>query len=92
MAMSVSADASASIGKLAFSASTTVKTASSYLSSSSAYGSFTTSSKLVTLYDVVLPPSYALVSTDLFKMAWNKLPNQYVATFLVVTSEMRHLI
>jgi hypothetical protein len=78
MAASVSVDAHAGIGNLAFSASATVKIASSYLSSSSAYGSFTTSSKLVTLYDVVLPPSDALVSTDIFKAAWNKLPNQYV--------------
>ena len=54
--------------------------ASSYLSSSSAYGAYATSVATVTLYDVILPPADSLQTTSIFQSAWQKLPSSYNAT------------
>lgn len=80
LAYGVSASVSGSVYGNAFSASSSVSQASSALSSSSAFGSYAVSSKTITLYDVILPPSGSIHTTPQFESAWNNLPSIFDAT------------
>lgn len=74
---SVAVDASVHVASLGFSASAETKRAEQYLSSSSAYGSYSSNSKTVTLYEVVLPPASSALPAPGFVKEWQALPPEY---------------